>query len=74
MLDQRVDAASSSVPAPVRQVRSSNAPTLAKPCGYRVPTSSTLCFAKRCMAVLPPGLALELGPVLRTYLHVDDPP
>src|SRR5258708_36772879 len=27
MLDQRVDAASSSVPAPVRQVRPSNAPT-----------------------------------------------
>ena len=23
---------------------------LAKPCGYRLPTSSTLCFAKRCMA------------------------
>src|ERR1700737_248488 len=37
---------------------------LAKPCGYRLPTSSTLCFAKRCMAVLPPGLALALGPVL----------
>jgi transposase len=26
---------------------------LAKPCGYRLPVSSTLCFAKRCMAVLP---------------------
>ena len=37
---------------------------LATPCGYRLPTSSTLCFAKRCMAVLPPGLALALGPVL----------
>ena len=37
---------------------------LAKPCGYRLPVSSTLCFAKRCMAVLPPGLALALGPVL----------
>ena len=35
---------------------------LAKPCGYRLPASSTLCFAKRCMAVLPPGQAL--GPVL----------
>ena len=23
---------------------------LAKPCGYRLPASSTLCFAKRCMA------------------------
>ena len=37
---------------------------LAKPCGYRLPASSTLCFAKRCMAVLPPGPALALGPVL----------
>jgi transposase len=37
---------------------------LAKPCGYRLPASSTLCFAKRCMAVLPPGLAKALGPVL----------
>src|ERR1700730_13494428 len=38
---------------------------LAKPCGYRLPASSTLCFAKRCMAVLPPGLARALGPVLQ---------
>src|ERR1700734_4345266 len=37
---------------------------LAKPCGYRLPASSTLCFAKRCMAVLPPGLVQGLGPVL----------
>jgi transposase len=37
---------------------------LAKPCGYRLPASSTLCFAKRCVAVLPPGLARALGPVL----------
>ena len=37
---------------------------LAKPCGYRLPASSTLCFAKRCMAVLPPGLVPALGPVL----------
>src|ERR1022692_544956 len=37
---------------------------LAKPCGYRLLASSTLCFAKRCMAVLPPGLAQALGPVL----------
>ena len=37
---------------------------LAKPCGYRLPASSTLCFAKRCMAVLPPSLAQALGPVL----------
>ena len=38
---------------------------LAKPCGYRLPASSTLCFAKRCVAVLPPGLAQALGPVLQ---------
>jgi transposase len=37
---------------------------LAKPCGYRLPASSTLCFAKRSIAVLPPGLAQALGPVL----------
>jgi len=37
---------------------------LAKPCGYRLPASSTLCFAKRCLASLPPGLAQALGPVL----------
>ena len=37
---------------------------LAKPCGYRLPASSTLCFAKRSLAVLPPGLVQALGPVL----------
>jgi len=37
---------------------------LAKPCGYRLPASSTLCFAKRCVALLPPGLAQAFGPVL----------
>ncbi len=37
---------------------------LAKPCGYRLPASSTLCFAKRCMEILPPGLLQALGPVL----------
>src|SRR5271155_3896349 len=38
---------------------------LAKPCGYRLPASSTLTFAKRCVAVLPPGLAQALGPLLQ---------
>jgi transposase len=33
---------------------------LAKPCGYRLPASSTLTFAKRCLAELPPGLAQAL--------------
>jgi transposase len=37
---------------------------LAKPCGYRLPASSPLCFSKRCRAVLPPGLAQALGPLL----------
>jgi transposase len=37
---------------------------LAKPCGYRLPASSTLCFAKRCNEVTPPGLVQALGPVL----------
>ena len=37
---------------------------LAKPCGYRLPESSTLTFAKRCLAVLPQGLAQALGPLL----------
>jgi transposase len=36
----------------------------AKSCGYRMPASSTRCFAKRSLAVMPPGLAQALGPVL----------
>jgi transposase len=37
---------------------------LAKPCGYRLPASSTLCFAKRCLAMMPSGLAVALSPLL----------
>jgi transposase len=37
---------------------------LAKPCGYRLPASSTLCFAKRCLAMMPPGLSVALSPLL----------
>ena len=37
---------------------------LTKSCGYRMPASSTPCFAKRSEAVMPPGLAQALGPVL----------
>src|ERR1700688_2908845 len=37
---------------------------LAKPCGYRLPASSPLAFAKRCLAVLPPGLSAALSPLL----------
>src|ERR1700730_16377447 len=38
---------------------------LAKPCGYRLPASSALTFAKRCLAMMPPGLAQALGPLLQ---------
>ncbi len=37
---------------------------LTKSCGYRMPASSTECFAKRSWAAMPPGLAQALGPVL----------
>src|SRR5271167_1690831 len=37
---------------------------LTKSCGHRMPASSTRCFAKRSVAVMPPGLAQALGPVL----------
>jgi transposase len=37
---------------------------LTKPCGYRLSVSSTRCFAKRGLPVMPPGLAQALGPVL----------
>ena len=37
---------------------------LAKPCGYRLPASSTRYFAKRSLAVMPPTLAQSLGPLL----------
>jgi transposase len=38
---------------------------LAKPCGYRLPASSTLTFAKRCLAVLLPALSAALSPLLQ---------
>jgi transposase len=37
---------------------------LTKACGYRMPASSTRCFAQRGQAAMPPGLKLALGPVL----------
>src|SRR6266702_2280009 len=37
---------------------------LMKPCGYRLPASSTRCFAQRGQAVMPPRLQRALGPVL----------
>jgi transposase len=38
---------------------------LTKSCGYRMPASSTRCFARRSLAVTPPGLQQALGPVLQ---------
>jgi transposase len=38
---------------------------LTKSCGHRMPASTTGCFAKRSLAVMPPGLAQALGPVLQ---------
>jgi transposase len=37
---------------------------LTKSCGHGMPVSSTRCFAKRSLAVMPPGLAQALAPVL----------
>src|SRR5580658_3581906 len=37
---------------------------LTKACGYRMPASSTRCFAQRGHAVMPPGLQRALGPIL----------
>jgi transposase len=37
---------------------------LTKSCGHRMPASTTSCFAKRSLAVMPEGLAQALGPVL----------
>ncbi|MGA8672965.1 MAG: IS110 family transposase [Terracidiphilus sp.] len=37
---------------------------LTKSCGYRMPASSTECFAKRSLAAMPQGLAQALSPVL----------
>src|SRR6202453_2398420 len=38
---------------------------LTKSCGHRMPASATTCFAQRSLAVMPPGLAQALGPVLQ---------
>src|SRR6202044_2565594 len=37
---------------------------LVKSCGHGMSASSTVCFAKQSVAVMPPGLAQALGPVL----------
>jgi transposase len=37
---------------------------LTRSCGYGMPASSTRCFAKRSLAVMPPGRTQALGPVL----------
>jgi len=38
---------------------------LTKSCGHRMPASSTRCFAKRGLAIMPPGLQQALEPVLQ---------
>jgi hypothetical protein len=38
---------------------------LTKACGHRMPASATRCFAQPSLAVMPPGLAQALGPVLQ---------
>ena len=43
---------------------------LTKSCGYRMPTSATTCFAQRSLAVMPPGLAQALGPVLQQIAEI----
>ena len=37
---------------------------LTKACGHRMPASTTRCFARRSLAVMPPGLAQALNPIL----------
>src|SRR5256885_3849932 len=37
---------------------------LVKPCGVRLPSSSTSCFGKRCRAILSEGLSTALAPLL----------
>ncbi len=37
---------------------------LTKACGHRMPATTTRCFAKRSLAVMPPGLAQALNPIL----------
>ncbi len=43
---------------------------LTKSCGYRMPASATTCFAQRSLAVMPPGLAQALGPVLQQIAEI----
>jgi transposase len=37
---------------------------LVKPCGCKLPSSSTRCFARRCSVLLPEGLRAALQPLL----------
>jgi len=37
---------------------------LTRSCGHGMPASTTSCFTKRSLAVMPPGLAQALCPVL----------
>jgi transposase len=43
---------------------------LIKPCGYRLPASSTVGFAKRSLAAMPQGLAQALGPLIHQIAEI----
>jgi transposase len=44
---------------------------LAKPCGYRLPASSTRSFPARCAGLLPEGLAAALEPLFAQIAHMN---
>ena len=44
---------------------------LAKPCGHRLPASSTRSFPARCAGLLPEGLAAALEPLLEQIAHMN---
>jgi transposase len=43
---------------------------LTKPCGYRLPASSTVGFAKRSLAAMPSRLAQALGPLIHQIADI----
>jgi transposase len=44
---------------------------LAKPCGHRLPASSTRSFPARCAGLLPEGLAAALEPLFEQIAHMN---
>jgi transposase len=45
---------------------------LAKPCGYRLPASSTRSFPARCVGLLPAALAAALEPLFAQIAHMNE--